>query len=246
MKWKLTQMAALALLGVAARATAQGTFEGMVAGTMTADGKVVSFRQYLSGARSRQEYDMQGQTAVMIMDGTTGDEITLIPQQKKYLVMNMHQMGEAARQMAGALPGGRAQTKGPGDISKMKVTATGRRETIAGITCEHFEISDATKPNRAPMDMCGAPGMGFSIFGGVNGNAARSGAAAQHIDNPVFARMMRDGFFLLKMTIIDEDNKTMTWVVTQVDRRRPAASLFAPPPGYTKFEMPGMGGGSRH
>jgi hypothetical protein len=67
---------ALALVSVAAlsvpgQTRAQGTFEGMVAGTMALpNGMVAPFRYYQLGSRTRQEYTIEGHTGAMIFDGT--------------------------------------------------------------------------------------------------------------------------------------------------------------------------------
>ena len=232
---------AVATLSVPRRARAQGTFEGMVAGTMSpADGKVVPFRYYQLGSRTRQEYTAEEHTMAMIYDATTGDIMTLIPQQKKYMVMNMRDMSAAGRQMADAM-GGRG--KGAPDFSKTKVTATGRRETIAGVSCEHYLFQNAEHPDDPPLDICGAPGLGFMGMAGQATSMMPSTAALLRAQNPDLARLARQGFFPLKMTFAERQHpeRQSVWVVTQIDRHRPDAALFQPPAGYTELKMPGMG-----
>jgi hypothetical protein len=238
---------ALALLTAAAvsvpgRARAQGMFEGMVAGTMSlADGKSMPFRYYQLGSRTRQEYTIEEHTMAMIFDGTTGDMTTLIPQQKKYMVTNMRETSAAGRRMADAMAG-RNGGKAP-DFSKMKVTATGQRETIAGIPCDHYLFQNTEETDTRPIDMCGATGLGFMGMAGQTGSMMPSTVALLRSQNPELARLARQGFFPLKMTFSDRQHpdKKSVWVVTQIDRHRPDAALFQPPAGYTKFEMPTMG-----
>jgi hypothetical protein len=241
MGYALTVLAAAAL-SVPAGARAQGTFEGMVAGTMSlADGKVAPFRYYQRGSRVRQEYSFEGHTGAMIFDGATGDMISIMPEQKKYMVINLRTASGPMRQLGDAMSGGRGGSKTP-DFSKMKVTATGQRETIAGVSCEHYlfqSTEDAAKP---PIDICGAKGLGFMGLAGQSTSMMPSTAALLRSQNPELARLARQGFFPLKMTFRDhEGQKPMVWTVTQIDRHRPDAALFAPPAGYTKFEMPTMG-----
>src|SRR5256886_15107596 len=82
-----------ALLGPPA-AAAQGSFDGLVVYKVSdADGKSGLMRYYQLGTRTRQEFEMNGVAAVSIFDGTTGDILTLMPQHKQYLVMNMKQLG---------------------------------------------------------------------------------------------------------------------------------------------------------
>jgi hypothetical protein len=238
---------ALALLTAAAvwvpgRVRAQGTFEGMVAGTMSlADGKSMPFRYYQLGSRTRQEYTIEEHTMAMIFDGTTGDVMTLIPQQKKYMVTNMRETSAAGRRMADAMAG-RNGGKAP-DFSKMKVTATGQRETIAGITCEHYLFQNTEKPDDPPIDICGAPGLGFMGMAGQNNSMMPSTAALLRSQNRDLARLARQGFFPLKMTFSERQHpeKKLVWVATQIDRHRPDAALFQPPAGYTPLQIPGMG-----
>lgn len=219
-------------------ALAQGTFEGMVSYKMTMqDGKTAIMRYYQLGSRIRQEYDAQGQSAASITDGTTGDQITIIPQQKKYMVINLKQAAGVLAPMAQALGGGQRHER---DFSKLKVTATGRRETIAGISCEHYLFENTERQQReGQMDICGATGMGFVGSPYQTGSVMPSTAAMLKANNPELARLLRQGFFPLKMTMTDEGKQAVI-EVTQVDRHRPDASLFAPPPGYTKIEIPGM------
>src|SRR6266581_826386 len=93
-------------------------------------------------------------------EGKTGDMISLVPQRKQYFVMNLRQ----AAGVLGAMGGGK-QKEAP-DFSKLKVTATGRRDTIAGIACEHFLFESTEAKDHPPMDICGATGMGFMGSGG--------------------------------------------------------------------------------
>jgi hypothetical protein len=233
-------MAPLLLATLATPAAAQGTFEGLVVGKMTTpDGKVVPFRYYQLGSRIRQEYTIEDHTMSTIYDATTGDMITVIPQQKKYMVMNMRQMSGAARQMAGAM--GKGKGAGGPDFSKVKMTRTGQHETIAGIGCDHYLFQNTEDKDAKPIDMCGARGLGFMGMAGEAGSAMPSTIALLRSQNPELARMARGGFFPLKMTFSTEHGPGV-WEATQVDRRRPDASLFQPPAGYTELKVPGMGG----
>src|SRR5262249_11959854 len=131
---KLRMALVLAMIPVAARA--QGAFEGSVKGTMTANGKTIPFNYAQLGSRIRTEYTMEGHSVATIYDATTGNMTYIIPEQKKYMIWNLHEMSGTARQMASAM-GGKGGHDAP-DWSKMKVTPTGQHETIAGIACEHY------------------------------------------------------------------------------------------------------------
>ena len=233
----------LLAVALAIPAAAQGTFEGLVVGTMTTpDGKAMPFRYYQLGSRIRNEYGIEGHTMSSIYDGTTGDMITIMPQQKKYMVMNMRSASGTARQLAQGMSGKRrGDADGAPDFSKMKVTATGRRETIAGISCEHYLFQNTEKPEAKPMDMCGATGMGFMGMAGEAGSMMPSTITLLRSQNPELARIARQGFFPLKMTFSGEDGDVV-WTAISIDRRRPDASLFQAPAGYTEMVIPSIPG----
>src|SRR5207245_11634314 len=135
--------------------------------------------------------------AVSIFDGTTGDIITLVPQQKQYLVMNMKQLGQQMGDMAQALQG---QKRATGDLSKMKVTATGKSETIAGISCAHYLFASTDEGGRGPVDVCGATGMGFMGVGDQASSAMPSTAGVLPSNSPELARLGRGGVFPPKIS----------------------------------------------
>ncbi len=227
---------------LAVPAAAQGTFEGLVVGAMTTPGgKSMPFRYYQLGSRIRNEYGIEGHTTAAIYDGTTGDMITVIPQQKKYMVMNMRSASGTARQLAQGMSGRRGGADGAPDFSKMKVTATGRRETVAGISCEHYLFQNTAEPDAKPMDMCGATGMGFMGMAGEAGSMMPSTITLLRAQNPELARIARQGFFPLKMTYSGPQGD-VTWTATSIDRRRPDAALFQPPAGYTEMVIPSIPG----
>ena len=172
-------LVAAAVLSVPARA--QGTFEGMVAGTMTLpNGTVAPFRYFQLGSRVRQEYSMEGHSAAMIFDGTTGDMIDIMPEQKKYMVINLRTASGPMRRLGETMGGGHGGSKQP-DFSKVKVTPTGQRETIAGVTCEHFLFQNTEQPDNPPVDMCGATGLGFMGMAGQTSSMMPSmSASVQH------------------------------------------------------------------
>jgi hypothetical protein len=234
-------LALAAALSAPRGAGAQGTFEGLVVGTMSLpDGKVVPFRYYQLGSRTRQEYTAEGRTAAMVFDGTTGDMMSIMPDQKKYMVMNLRSTSGPMRRLGEGLGGG--GHKAP-DFSKMKVTPTGQHETIAGIPCDHYLFQNTEDQDAQPIDMCGATGIGFMGMAGQANSMMPSTVALLRSQNPELARIARQGFFPLKMTFSEREHpdRKSVWVVTQIDRRRPDAALFQPPAGYTELKIPGMG-----
>ena len=223
-----------------APAGAQGSFEGLVAYRMWAYTGAVpnDIRYFQKTGALRQEYDMNGTLAgAMIYTSATGETIVLMPDQKTYIVMS----GSTATSKP--TKGGKTTTStSPGvtgtptiDWSTVKVTATGQRETVAGIACDHYTF--APKGSTDVVDICGASGMGFFVLGG---DATSSGSATLSLmksTNPVLANLVSKGFFALKATMTSGANKMMI-EATAVDRRVLDPALFKPPADYTKIAYP--------
>jgi hypothetical protein len=192
-------------------------------------GGTSEMRYFQKGDRIRNEMQAGPQATATIFNGATGESIMLMPARKQYMVMNVNQM---SKQMGPAAAGRAAQQA---DLSRMSVRSTGRRETIAGVECEHVIFSDT---QGGSTDICGASGMGFMGAGKGMGSGP-STASLMGSKNPQMVALTRRGFFPLKMTMTGRGG-SLTWVATKVDRRRLDASLFGPPAGYTKFAMPTM------
>ena len=231
MTHRFAAMAGLVVVALApATLHAQGSFEGVV--TIRASmgsGAPAEMKYFQKGSKLRHESAMGGQSSVSIINVATGETILLMPATRQYMVMNVNDM---ARQMP-------AGAQAPPDLSQMKVTATGRRETIAGVQCEHYLFSDASSSGTT--DICGAAGMGF-MGAGKGMRTMPSTAAFARASNPQLAALARNGFFPLKMTMTASGGVAASWQVTRCERRTLGASLFAPPSSYTKMTMPAMPG----
>lgn len=233
MKGRFAMTALLAAVLAPAALAAQGIFEGVVTMRTSVSGHPgAEMKYYQKGSKVRHEASGGGQQGVSIFNGATGESIMIMPAMKQYMVVNMNDM---MKQM----PPGAQRNQ---DLSKMKVTPTGRSEVVAGIKCDHYTFSDVAQPNAPPMDVCGAAGMGFMGAGSRGMGSVPSTASLARSTNPQLAALARRGFFPLKMTMKAPDGSTMTWEVTKIERRALDASLFAPPPGYTKMNMPAMPG----
>jgi hypothetical protein len=234
MKRTATILGVAAVLFVSASAGAQGTFEGMIAYKFSNTEGVM--RTYQKGTMMRQEMEMQGHGMSTIYDGAKQEAVMLMPDQKKFMKVNVKAMKEG-KGMAGM---GRGQP-GPPDYTKMKVTPTGKSETIAGIDCEHYLFESTEEGKSSKIDICGATGMGFS---GVNDQSGMmSTYALMKVQNPELAKLAKSGFFPLKMTFT-EKGKTMSMEATKVEKKSLDAALFEIPAGYSELKIPGFPGGS--
>lgn len=238
---RLHPRAARALLAISLLApaplAAQGAFEGVVDYRLRQDdGSTITSTSYVKGNKTRSEMSVEGHTAVMIMDNDKGQWITLMPEQKQYVVMDIRKMAEAAK----AMP----QEKDDGAMKDFSFRATGRKETIAGITCEHYLMSVAK--GETAMDMCLAKGMGsfMGMWGGAGveamggGAPARGGAMTSAMKQA--ERTMKDGAFLLKLETSFKGKRQMTMEATRVVRQKVDAALLAPPAGYTLLDTEKM------
>ena len=230
---------ALGMAVAAAPAAAQGTFEGVVTYQATgAGGQSGEIKLYQKGDKMRQEMTLGTMQAASIYDGSSGKSIMLIPQQKKYMVLDYGKMSEQMKSMAKGMPGGQGDV---GDLSTMKVTATGQKETIAGVECEHY-LFRRKDDDQSAVDICGATGMGFTGFGsGAGGGMVPSTKKLLGSGNPELEKLAEKGFFTLSLKTSDGDDR-VAMRATQVDRRKLGDDLFGPPSDYTEIKLPGGGG----
>lgn len=189
----------------------------------------------IKGARTRVETQLsQGsaQTGVMLMDLSSGTQTMLMPQTKTYMTMNW---GEMAEKMA--------DKDIPDDA--FKATTTGKTETVAGFTCQHWLIGD-----KQDTDVCLAQGLGYFGGGGQSGGildrlknlALKEKMKAQLAANAEFAKFAESGAFPLKMSQIENGQSKTIMEVTSVERKSLDDSLFTVPADYRKMEIPGMPG----
>lgn len=216
---------------------AQGSFEGVVVLRMTGRDTDMSPVYYIKGGRTRIEMDAGGNRAVQLMDMSKGTMTALMPEQKMYLTMDFGGIGKGLEQ-AQAGKG----SKAPSDPG-IRFEATGQREVIAGIPCEHFRIVNARE--QTEMDMCLAKGMGIFMgmamdagaAGGMGGGKQPAGVPPEIRD---LAARLSEGAFLLKSEMKEKGKVTMTMLATRVERKALSDDLFLPPPDYRPFDMKGM------
>ena len=223
-----------------------GNFEGII--TMKMEGesqKGAEMTYFLKSRHARIEVKVpdnpEGQ-GVMLWDLEDARMTTLIPSKKMYMTIDMK---EAAESMKGVT---KDLKKSQGEEEKFpKLTDTGKQETIAGYTCEHWLMGE--KQN---LDMCVAKGLGYFGMGGQGGgglsalkNLAFSpkllDEAAAH---PEWVKFLEGGAFPLKITSTEDGKVKMNMEATRIEKKSLDDSLFAVPPGYKEFSM-GMPGGGK-
>jgi hypothetical protein len=106
-----------------------------------------------------------------------------------------------------------------------EITKTGRRETVAGHTCEHYLV----KSESQTMDVCLATDMPAMVMPG--GGMGRGGASA------AWARALgKQPGFPLKVTVQGASEAMLE--VTSIEPKTLDPALFAPPADYQRMQMP--------
>jgi hypothetical protein len=209
---------ALLALAVATAANAQSPFEGAVSMTVTGDnGRSNDVAYMIKGDKVRMEMSgPRGENAAMIYDLTAKTMLIVMAEQKMYMEQPMGGLMAAAQ---------RQQEQ----HANVKVSRTGRMETIAGYECEHVIVSEDAGDTR---DVCIAKGLGaFQMPGmGGRGRGPQQSEAWQSI-------LGGDGFPLK----VQKGDK-VEMLVTKVEKKDMDAALFAPPAGFTKMDMGMMRG----
>ncbi len=147
--------------------------------------------------------------AAMIVSPTERKLYMLLAAQNSYMEMSLP---DSAAE--------RARTAAAGADS-VTVTRTGRREQVAGLTCEHVLVSS----RGAATDLCLTRELGRF----VNPMASLQGGALAPWQRQLGAE------FPLKVTMADG---SVPLEVTKVERKRLSNDLFAVPTSYTKVTMP--------
>jgi hypothetical protein len=205
-------------------------FEGKVTlGMKSGKEKEAVIKYMMKGQRMRMEPEVEGaQGMAMIFDVQKGEMMTLMPEQKMYMVISLKGAMEKAAKNA-------ANDKMP------ELVKTGRTDKILGYNVEEYTFTD--RGNTTEMWVTDQLGtyMGASSGGGGGGMMGRGkGGAAQTWENLLKGR---DGFFPLRVVTRDKKEKeTFRMEAKEVQPGKVADSMFEPPAGYQKFAMPNLGG----
>ena len=196
---------------------------------------------FLKGKNTRIETKLPNRpegSAVMLWDLDGGKIRTLMPGQKMYMTMDMKAAAEEMKQVK--------KSQGREDEEFPKLTSTGKQETIAGYTCEHWLMGE-----KQDLDMCVAKGLGYFGMGGQSGGGLASlknlafspkmlTAAADH---PEWVKFLNGGAFPLKLTAMQDGKVKMSMEATRIEKKSLDDSLFVIPTDYKEFSMPSIPGG---
>ncbi len=166
-----------------------------------------------------------------IFDSTGKKAYAVMDQQKQAIMIDLNKTGEHLQTASSKSPGSTGPTKPP-----PKVTKTGKTDTVAGYTCELWDITD----EGSKATMCIAE-EGFSLF-----HIPLAGAPAQY----AWMSELMDGKHIpLRVVTFDKAGVEEGRVeITKIDKKSEPAASFEVPAGYKivtledMFKGPGAGG----
>jgi hypothetical protein len=218
-----TRFAALSLYATLAAGplAAQG-FEGAVAYKVTGEkGKTTEMVMSMKGYKMRTDLEAEGRPMTMLIDGQAQVMKMLMSQQNMYMTMDLKGMREHMQAKKHTPP---------------KITALGTKETIAGRSCENYQVE--TEDSKE--EFCNAKGLGhFMSPHNPMGGGPSNGLT--ELDDEIYRSYFKDGFFPLRVTEIKGDKRRIVMEATRVEPKSFDPSFFEVPAGFTEMKMPGMG-----
>jgi len=222
------------LLAAAAPAFAAKSFEGKVSLALSAGGKArpQTMDYSIKGQKLRMDMSADQQQVTTIMDMQKLEMLMLMPEQRMYMVMPIKQAVDKAAKMAEK------------DLDKSPdIEVTGRTEKILGYECAEILVKDkggvtemwVAEDLGMFMGLGNNPGGGGGMFGG----GRKSSAAAAKWEEALKGK----GGFPLRVISRDAKGKeTFKMEATKIEPGKLPESLFSPPAGYERFQMPDLGG----
>ena len=223
----------LALLLLAPSVFAAATFEGRVTlGFKAVKDKEQAVEYAMKEGLVRMEPQMEeARGTAMIFNWAKQEMIMLMPEQMMYMIMPLR---TAAGQPAG-------QTGN----HEQKVEKTGKTETILGYLCEQYLATDRGETTEMWVtdklgNFMGVSGGGNPMGGMMGGRGGRQSSSGSGWEQAIKGK---EGFFPLRVISRDAKGKeTFRLEAKKIEPGPLADSLFAPPDGYQKFDMPNLGG----
>ncbi len=226
MKFLFRLLAVSALL-TSVQTFAAGTFEGKVSLAITANkGRPMNMDYSLKGQKIRMDMHAEGNQVTSIMDMTKLEMLMLMPDQQMYMVMPIKQPVEQAMAKQGE--------------STADIEVTGKTDTILGYKCSQILVKD--KGTVTEMWVAEGLGMFMGLGGGPMGGGMMGGRKSANAAKWEEALKGKGGFPLRVITHDAKGKDTFKLEATKIEPGTLPDSLFSPPAGYQKFEMPNLGG----
>jgi len=148
-----------------------------------------------------------------------GPSLILSPVEKKMYMLMPAQSAYTELPMSDSLMTAAAQ-RAPGVADDAKIVRTGKRETVAGVSCEHVQVRSTS----GTIDMCVSKELGRFV-NPTDAMRQSGGGWQRELGNE----------FPLKVTMSDG---SVPLEVVQVERKRLSNDLFTVPGTYNKITMP--------
>ena len=191
---------AVAIACVPAALSAQAKFEGTITAKMTAAAGSADVTYFVKGDQFRMDLAGRGGGMYILHDQAKSSSYMVMPAQRMYMEMPASATAEQAEK-------------------KSDVKMTGRKETVAGIECEHALITS----DDIQYDACIAHGLG--MFPMMNNPMGRGRGAEPP---PAWQKLGRDAFPLK----VQRAGGDVSFEVTKIERKPLDASLFVVPDGF--------------
>ena len=220
----LLRILAVGILLTATHTFAANAFQGKVSLAMSAEkGRSQVMDYSMKGSMLRMDINSEGHQVSTIMDAAKMEMIMLMTEQQMYMVMPMKKPVEQALAQQGQ--------------STADVEVTGKTETILGYKCSQILVKDKGSVTEVWVAEGLGAFMGMGSGGGPFGGK-RGGANAAKWEEVIKSK----GGFPLRTIMHDAKGKeSFRMEATKIEPGSLPDSLFAPPAGYQKFQMPDLG-----
>lgn len=197
-------------------------FEGKVVYRMTVQNETIDMAIYVKEKKSKIALTTHGQTMNMVMDSQ---------EQKMYMLMDEQKMAMSISLDAATSAAAHAHTKS--DYAANPPKKTGKTKTIAGYTCEQWELRDK---DGSVVELWSSSDVGS--FTGFTNQGPMTGMTSFDFSGiKEFAEMQ--GMF--PMAVIVKDDKgaeVLRMEATSVEKKTLSDAMFTVPTGYHIMEMP--------
>lgn len=205
---------------------AADAFQGKVSLAITAaKGRAQTLNYSIKDQKLRMDIEAEGTSIASITDLAKLEVLMLMPEQKMYMVMPIKKPVE--------------QALAKQEESNADIEVTGKTETILGYKCNQILVKD----KGSVTEMWVAEGLGVFMGMGNSGGGGPFGGRKGNANAAKWEEALKGkGGFPLRVISRDTKSKeTFRMEATKIEPGNLPDSLFLPPAGYQKFQMPSLG-----
>ena len=228
----LLRLFAVGALLTASVSSAADAFQGKVSLAITSGkAKSQTLNYSIKDQKLRMDMEAEGHSVATIMDMGKLEMLMLMAEQKMYMVMPLKKPIEQAQAQGQARQG----------ESTADIEFTGKTDTILGYKCNQILVKD----KGTVTEMWVAEGLGmFMGLGQQGGGGGMFGGGHKSANASKWEEALKGkGGFPLRVISTDPKGKeSFRMEATKIEPGTLPDSLFVPPAGYQKFQMPDLGG----